>query len=107
VNESAAAGMLLALQEGGFAGRIKFIGFDASPPFVDAIRAGQMHAFVLQNPFRMAGLAVHTLVDHLLGKPVPKRLDTGVTLVTPAKLDTPQMKEPLNPPLATYLKPGE
>jgi ribose transport system substrate-binding protein len=107
VNESAAAGMLLALQDGGFAGRIKFIGFDASPPFVDAIRAGQMHAFVLQNPFRMAGLAVHTLVDHLLGKPVPKRVDTGVTLVTPANVDTPQMKELLFPPLATYLKPGE
>jgi ribose transport system substrate-binding protein len=107
VNESAAAGMLLALQDGGFDGRIKFIGFDGSPTFVEAVRAGQMHAFVLQNPFRMAGLAVRTLVDHLLGKPVPRRVDTGVTLVTPANLDTPQMRELLNPPLATYLKPGE
>jgi ribose transport system substrate-binding protein len=107
VNESAAAGMLLALQDGGYAGRIKFIGFDASPPFVDALRAGQMHAFVLQNPFRMAGLAVQTLVDHLQGKPVSRRIDTGVTLVTPANLETPQMKELLSPPLATYLKPGE
>ncbi len=107
VNESAAAGMLLALQDGGFAGKIKFIGFDGSQAFVDAIRAGQMHAFVLQNPFRMAALGVQTIADHLRGKAVPRRIDTGVTLVTPANLDTPEINELLNPPLATYLKPGE
>ncbi len=107
VNESAAAGTLLALQDGGFAGRIKFIGFDGSQAFVDAMRAGQMHAFVLQNPFRMAALAVETLADHLTGKQVPQRVDTGVTLVTPASLDSPEVKDLLSPPLAQYLPPGE
>jgi ribose transport system substrate-binding protein len=107
VNESAAAGALLALQDGGLAGKVKFVGFDATPAFVSALRAGQMNAFVLQNPFRMATLGVESLVDHLLGKTVPRRVDTGVVLVTPANLDSREVQELLSPPLAQYLQPGE
>ena len=33
-----------------------------------------------------------------------KRSDTGVCVVTPENLDTPEMKELLNPPLEKYLK---
>jgi ribose transport system substrate-binding protein len=107
VNESATSGMLLALQDAGLAGKIRFVGFDGSQAFVDAMRAGQMDGFVLQNPFRMATLAVETLVDHLQGRTVPKRIDTGVVMVTPANLDTPEIRELLHPPLDTYLAPGE
>jgi len=107
VNESATSGMLLALQDGGLAGKVKFLGFDSSPAFVEAIRAGQMHGFVLQNPFRMAALGVETLVDHILGKPVPKLIDTGVHLVTPANLDTPDVQQLIHPPLAEYLTTAE
>ncbi|MEE8218954.1 MAG: substrate-binding domain-containing protein, partial [Vicinamibacteria bacterium] len=107
VNESATSGMLLALQDGGLAGKVKFLGFDASPTFVEAVRAGQMHGFVLQDPFRMATLGVETLVDHLHGKTVPKRIDTGVVMVTPANLDTPEVQELLYPPLDEYLANAE
>jgi ribose transport system substrate-binding protein len=107
VNESATIGMLLALQDSGLAGKVKFVGFDGSPTFVQALRAGQMDGFVLQNPFRMAALGVETLVDHLRGKAVPKRIDTGVVVVTPANLDTPGVRELLEPPLDEYLSSGE
>ncbi|HXY38105.1 MAG TPA: substrate-binding domain-containing protein [Vicinamibacteria bacterium] len=107
VNESTGSGTLLALQDGGYAGKIRFLGFDSTPAFVTAMRAGQMHAFVLQAPFRMAELGVKTLVDHLQGKTVPRRIDTGVVIVTPANLDTPPVQELLKPPLDTYLPPGE
>jgi ribose transport system substrate-binding protein len=107
VNESAAAGMLLALQDAGLAGKVKFVGFDASQAFVDAMRKGELHGFVLQNPFRMASLAVEALVDHLQGRPVAKLVDTGVSLVTPGNLDAPEMQALLKPPLDEYLKPGE
>ena len=107
VNESTGSGTLLALQDGGYAGKIRFVGFDSTPAFVTAMRSGQMHAFVLQAPFRMAELGVKTLVDHLQGKPVPRRIDTGVVIVTPANLDTKPVQELLSPPLATYLPPGE
>jgi ribose transport system substrate-binding protein len=107
VNETSTGGMLLALQDAGLAGKVKLVGFDGTPALVAAMRAGQLHGFALQNPFRMAGLAVETMVDHLRGKPVPKRVDTGVIVVTPANLDTPEVRDLLNPPLDTYLKPGE
>ena len=93
-------GMLLALQDEGRAGKIPFVGFDASPAFVEAMRKGQIHGIVLQNPYNMGYLAVKTMVDHLEGKQVPAVVDTGVELVTPDNLDAPRSKELLNPPQA-------
>jgi len=107
VNESSTSGMLLALQDAGLAGKVKFIGFDSNQAFVDAMRKGELHGFVLQNPFRMCGLAVEALVDHLQGRPVAKLVDTGVSVVTPANLDAPEMQALIKPPLDQYLKPGE
>jgi ribose transport system substrate-binding protein len=107
VNESSTTGMLLALQDANLAGKVKFLGFDSSPVFVEAVRAGEMDGFVLQNPFAMASLAVETMVDHLLGQEVPPRIDTGVVVVTAENIDTPQIQELLNPPLEAYLSSGE
>jgi ribose transport system substrate-binding protein len=52
----------------------------------------------------MGDLGVKTLVDHLLGKPIEKRVDTGVTLITPDNLDTSESQQLLHPPLGEYLK---
>jgi ribose transport system substrate-binding protein len=107
VNESSTTGMLLALQDAKLAGEVKFLGFDSNPAFVEAVRAGEMNGFVLQNPFGMAALAVETMVDHLQGREVPRRIDTGVVVVTPENLDTPEIRDLLEPPLDTYLPTGE
>ena len=103
-NESSAAGMLLALQDVSKAGKIPFLGFDASQDFIDAMKSGQMQGTVLQNPFKMGALGVRTMVDHLLGKTVEERVDTGVVLVTPANLDTAESRDLLKPPIDEYLK---
>jgi ribose transport system substrate-binding protein len=103
-NESSTAGALLALEDAGKAGKIRFIGFDSSDIFAQAMRAGKLQGIVVQNPFRMGELGVKTLVDHLLGKPIQKRIDTGVTLITPAKLDSADSQQLLHPPLDRYLK---
>jgi ribose transport system substrate-binding protein len=99
-NESSSMGMLLALQDEGRAGKLPFVGFDASPAFVEAMRKGQMHGTVLQNPYNMGYLAVKTMVEHLEGKQVPKVVDTGVAIVTPETLDEARSQELLNPPKA-------
>ncbi|HSB62111.1 MAG TPA: substrate-binding domain-containing protein [Vicinamibacteria bacterium] len=104
VNESATAGMLLALQDISRAGKVSFLGFDSSQPFVDAMRAKQLDGIVLQNPLRMGELGVRTMVRHLTGKPVEARVDTGVTLVTTANLDEPASQELIRPPFHRYLK---
>lgn len=99
-NESATFGMLRALVDGGYAGKVHFIGFDSSPRFVAAINAGQMDGMVLQNPVNMGYLAVKTLVQHLRGQPVDKRIDTGATLVTKDNIAEPAMAELVSPKLA-------
>jgi ribose transport system substrate-binding protein len=98
-NESSTTGMLLALQDMKLAGKVMFVGFDSSPSFVEAMRNKQMHGTVLQSPFNMGYLGVKTRVENLLGKPVEKRIDTGVALVTPDNLDDPKIKELLQPPV--------
>jgi ribose transport system substrate-binding protein len=97
-NESSTTGMLLALQDMKLAGKVVFVGFDSSPSFVEAMRNKQMNGTVLQSPFNMGYLGVKTMVDNLLGKPVEKRIDTGVALATPENLDDPKIKELLQPP---------
>src|SRR5258706_14297903 len=94
---SATAGALLALEDAAKAGGSRFIGFDSSDVFVKAMRDGKLHGIVVQNPFRMGELGVKTLVDHLTGKKIEPRVDTGVTLITPANIDTPEAKKLLHP----------
>jgi ribose transport system substrate-binding protein len=103
VNESSTAGTLLALQDINRAGKIAFVGFDSSGPFIDALRNGQLHGLVVQNPLNMGYLGVMTLVNHLQGKQVERRIDTGVWMITKDNLDTPQSQELLRPPIERYL----
>src|SRR5882762_6009911 len=103
-NESSTAGMLLALQDIGKAGKITFVGFDASDVFVEAMKTRQLHGIVVQNPFNMGYLGVRTMVDQLQGKTIEKRIDTGVTMVTLDNLNTPDIQTLLHPPLSQYLK---
>jgi ribose transport system substrate-binding protein len=52
----------------------------------------------------MGELGVKTLIDHLQGRPIQKRVDTGVTLITPANLESPESQQLLHPPLERYLR---
>ena len=103
-NESSTAGMLLALQDIGKAGKVSFVGFDSSQTFIDALNANQLHGIVVQNPFNMGYLGVRTMVENLQGKAVNKKIDTGVMLVTKDNMETPEVKALLHPPLDQYLK---
>ncbi|MPY89393.1 MAG: substrate-binding domain-containing protein [Luteitalea sp.] len=104
VNENSTHGMLLALQDLGRAGRVKFIGFDASETFVQAMSRDQLHGIVLQDPFEMGYRGVTTMVAHLQGEEVSRRIDTGVTLVTAENVETPESQALLNPPIDEYLR---
>jgi ribose transport system substrate-binding protein len=81
-NESTTFGMLLALRQNNLAGKIRFVGFDTSPPLVEALEKGEIDALVAQNPVRMGYLGLKTVVTHLRGQSVPTVVDTGVWLIT-------------------------
>jgi ribose transport system substrate-binding protein len=54
---------------------------------------------------KMGYLGVKTIVSHIKGEPVEKRIDTGVQLVTRDKMNDPAVKELLHPDLSRWLKP--
>jgi len=96
-NESSTYGMLLALRSRQLTGKVRFVGFDSSVGLVDALRAGELHGLIVQNPFKMGYLGVKTAVDVINGRRVEPRIDTGVELVTKENMDQPSMKELISP----------
>jgi ribose transport system substrate-binding protein len=103
-NESTTFGMLLAIEAAQRAGKVRFVGFDATTKLVDALSQGKIDGLVVQNPFRMGELGVTSLVAHLNGQPVDKRIDTGATMVTRDNMNSPDVKALLAPDLAKYLQ---
>ena len=97
-NESSTFGMLLALRQSNLAGKVRFVGFDTSPVLLDALHKGEIQALVAQDPQKMGYLGVKTLVEHLRGAKVEPVIDTGVALVTPDNIDTPDIKKILQLP---------
>jgi ribose transport system substrate-binding protein len=102
--EAVTVGMTKALQDRGLAGgKVKVVGFDAGTQSVRDLQGGDVQALVVQNPVRMGYLGVVTMVRHLQGKPVEKRVDTGVSVATRENMKQPEIDELLNPPLKQYL----
>jgi len=106
-NESVSVSMTKALRDIGKAGgRVKVIGFDTSVQSLRDLESGDVHGLVVQNPVKMGYLGVMTMVDHLGGRQVAKRIDTGVVLVTRDNMAEPEMQALLSPPLEKYLGNG-
>jgi len=103
-NEFTTFAMLRALQDGGFAGKIKFVGFDSSEMLVTAMKKGELHGLVLQDPINMGRLGVKTMAAHLRGQKVPPRIDTGSTVATPENMHQPDISALLNPDYKKWLK---
>jgi ribose transport system substrate-binding protein len=104
-NESTTLAMLRVLEDNGWAGKVKFIGFDASDTLVKGLSDGYIDGLVLQDPVTMGYLGVKTMVAHIRGQPVDKRIDTAVRLVTRDQMNDPDAQELLHPDLSRWLKP--
>jgi ribose transport system substrate-binding protein len=72
------------------------VGFDSSPALLDGLKSGQIDALVVQNPHKMGYEGVKAIMLSIQGKPVEKKIDTGVALVTKDALDKPEIKTLLN-----------
>jgi ribose transport system substrate-binding protein len=97
VCEPNGTGVLGALRNEGLAGKVKFVSFDPNPPLIEAMTEGQVAGIVLQDPVKMGYLSVKTLVDHLNGLQVEKRISTGEFVATPANMHEPEMVKLLHP----------
>lgn len=91
-NESSTYGMLEALRKADLIKKVKFVGFDTSPPLLTAVRNGDLAAVVAQNPRRMGYLGVKAAIDSLDGKKVEPNIDTGAILITKENIDSDEVK---------------
>jgi ribose transport system substrate-binding protein len=77
--------------------QLQIVGFDSSDMMVASLKKGELQGFVVQNPMQIGYLGVKTMVEHLAGKPVEPRIDTGATLITVENIGQPKIQKLLNP----------
>jgi len=102
-NETSTFGMLQALRRNRLAGKVKLIGFDATPAVIEAIEQGEIYGLVVQDPFKMGYLGVQMMYRHIKGEKIENRVDTGVTFVTQENLKNPEVQTLLYPDLEQWL----
>ncbi len=90
-NASTAVGALQGLQSRKRT-EIKLVGFDAEQALLDGLRNGAIDSLVVQNPYKMGYEGVKAVVMAINGQPVPKKIDTGVMLITKESLNDPKVK---------------
>ena len=103
-NESTTFGMLRALQDAKWAGKVTYVGFDSSAMLIKAMENRELQGLILQNPMQMGYLGVKTLAAHLKGEKVEKRIDTGATVATPENMNQPAIRQLLEPDVKKCLK---
>ncbi len=96
-NEAGAIGASQALLSRGVAGKVKIVAFDAATNEIEGLEMKLIQALVVQNPYKMGYLGVKTAVDIINGKEVPKRIDTGVSMVTKENLYDEEIQKLLYP----------
>jgi len=94
-NESTTLGMLGALEDGQLAGKVKFVGFDATPALVDALKNKEINELIAQDPYKMGYEGVKQCVNAIRKQPVDQNVDTGSAVVTVENVDTPAIQKVL------------
>jgi ribose transport system substrate-binding protein len=97
VCEPNASGTLGALEQTEQDGQVAFIAFDPNADLLRALAAKKVSGIIVQDPVKMGYEAVMTMVKHLKGEKVPKRIDTGEYVATPENMSEPRMKQLLHP----------
>ena len=73
--------------------KVLFVGFDGSDVLIEALKKGEIHGLVLQDPFEMGYQAVLRAFDGVNAKaPQPLNLSTRLRVATPNNLDDPVIR---------------
>jgi ribose transport system substrate-binding protein len=78
---------------------VTLVGFDSDKTLVASLRSGIIAALIVQDPYRMGYEGVQIALKASKGGAVPAEIDTGVTAITAANVDTPRSTALLNPKL--------
>lgn len=97
LNYISSIGVAEAIDEIGFAGKVKVITFDNTPEEIEFLESNVIQATVTQSPFGMGYLAVKYAVLNLQSKKTPKYVDTGVVVIDRNNMYLPQNQKILFP----------
>ncbi len=81
-NDNMALGASKAIRERNLGSKIMVMGFDGNKDALEAIKAGTLLGTVAQQPEEMGRIAVRSAADILAKKPVKKRIEVPVVLIT-------------------------
>lgn len=82
INDDTALGALAAIEAAGKKGKIKIVGYDATPEARTRIESGDLHGDVIQHPDRIGQLTIRAIHDHLNGKTPPAVIPVEVGTYT-------------------------
>ncbi len=91
INTLTAEGVGTGLRQAGAKGKVKVIGFDASPESVKQLKQGIVQGLIAQEPYREGQLGVDQAIDALTGKANTKNIGTKLVAIT--KNNLPKMQK--------------
>src|SRR5206468_9809069 len=104
-NESSTQGVLQALRSLNPPPKVVFVGFDGSEVLIQALKKGEIHGLVLQDPFEMGYQSTLRAIDATQGKmPQQLNLSTRLRVATPSNVDDPVVRAMFAPDLSELKK---
>ena len=82
---------------------MRLVAFDASDELIDSLRHRQIDALIVQNPFKMGYESTKAIGMKLRGETPQTHIDSGITMVTRAYLEKPDIISLLFPDIKKYL----
>jgi ribose transport system substrate-binding protein len=99
-NNVSGVGAARAITDNHAADRIAVVGFDSDPQENAALKTGAIDALVVQNPYFFGYQGVAEAAAAAAGTQVPPKLDPGAVVADKTNMNTPAVKQLLNPPTA-------
>ncbi|TDP97917.1 ABC transporter substrate-binding protein [Labedaea rhizosphaerae] len=87
-NLNTGEGAATGLHNAGKIGKVKLVGFDASPSEVDGLKSGDFQALIAQDPAGIGKQGVDQAVAAVEGKPVQRTIDAPLVAITKDDMDS-------------------
>ena len=90
LNAYGTVGTAYAIDELGYAGEIKIIGFDSTPEEIRFMEKDVIQSLVIQNPFNMGYLGVKYALDAIDNEKIPESVNTGSEVIDKENMYLPE-----------------
>ena len=80
------------IQQGGSAGKVKVVAFDAPQSIVGNLKTGLVDIAIAQHPAEIGWFGVAAAYAHLSGQSIPPAVATGFTIIDKSNVDQPAIK---------------